>query len=159
MNSSIEELEKRIVNIENDFESFFSTFLNQRSEKKCIIELLEDAIVDHFQITKKDFKFIELKKDGKASRSLAIENKDIVEARKWMIILSKFILLKTSGSLKIEYPWYSARNEWNYRRIFTAALEPKTKEDLKNRETFLSISGHIRKNFTELYQKMQLDLI
>lgn len=153
------DLEKRIIDLENDIESFLFMFLSNRVERKCSLELLEDAIIKHFNVKKTDFKSISFKSKGSVSRKISNENKDIVEARKWMIVLSRFVLMKTTGSLSMEYHWYSIRNEHNYRKILKSALDPKDANDQKERETFLSICSTIKRDAKELYESNRLDLL
>jgi hypothetical protein len=159
MTQDVKALSDRVQAMENNMEEFLFTFLSDRMIKRDALEMLEDAIVMHFGVNKADFKLMSFKRNGVASRALARKNPEIIEARKWLVILARYVLLKTCGTLKLEYDWYIVRNEWGYRKIFIAALDPISPEDHEHREVFLAICSIIKRDIKELYESSQLYLL
>lgn len=159
MKEEIENINLRITGLENDLEQIFAITMAKTMKKKDIVEVLEDVITDYFKIPKRDFKFNDFKLESRFSRKLANENKELTEARKWMIIMSRFVLLKTCGYLKLEYNWYSVKNEWNYRKEFSSILSPINPKEKALRKTFLDICRKVKEESKGYMRESEFDHI
>lgn len=73
--------------------------------------------------------------------------------------MSRFVLLKTCGYLKLEYNWYSVKNEWNYRKEFSSILSPVNPKERALRKTFLDICRKVKEESKKYMRESEFDHI
>lgn len=138
------ETEERFIEIENSIENLFYSLIGARLRKPTIEEIVELAVLEYFNVTRKNFLGQSFVKQGRTVQKRTDEDKAVIEARKWFISLMRYVLQKTTYSLTMNYPFYHTRKEHKHRPVFTAALDPVTEQDKKHRKTLLGISKLVK---------------
>jgi hypothetical protein len=141
--TSADEVENRIIELENEVESLFYAFHGYRLRRKILEEIVESAVCEYFEINRRDFINTVLK--NRHFTSLTSKEKDLVEARKWFTSLMRYILEKNSYTLKLNYQFYNIREDHKHRPIFMSAQNPITAQDKKNRELLLGVSAIVKR--------------
>lgn len=139
------ELEKRITDLETDIEELFYAFYAYRNNKKTIEDVVVIAVMEFFGIkSRKDFFGLTYQKAGQPI-NLPEEDKSIIEARKWCLSMLRYILLKTTFSLQINFPFYHCKKLQSFRDVFEGSINPKTEKDRENRKKLLGIGKIIKR--------------
>jgi hypothetical protein len=145
MVEGLSELEETVQQLVNDNEELFYSLVAYKASKKTIEEIVEHAVLTHFSVvSRKDFYGKSYKKFGQTVYNFPAEDRAIVDARKWFVSIMRYILLKNTYTLKLNYPFYSNFMEYSFRKDFTGAISPKTEEDTRNRKILLAISRIIK---------------
>lgn len=130
---------------ENEVNSLFYSMIGGRLRKPIIEEIVEMAVLEHFNVTSVDFRGRHFLKNGRPERVKTEEDKSIVESRKWFLSIMTYVLRKTSFALALNYPFYHVRSEKKHRPVFMAAMDPKCEKDQKNREVLLAITTIVKR--------------
>ncbi|MCE7039238.1 hypothetical protein [Dyadobacter sp. CY312] len=144
----VRELKESIQLIENGMEELFYTLIAQRVRRKSIEEIVEISVLDFFKIGRIAFHGKSFLRRGQPA-NIPEEEKNILEARKWFVSIMRYILLKNTFSLKLNYPFYHPNIEQRHRADFLGSINPKTQKDYDNRKVFLGLGQLIKRTCLE----------
>lgn len=151
--------EERYMKLENAVEELFYSLVAQRLRKPILEEIVAIAVLEYFNVARKDFIEKNFVKIGRPYNPKGVE-KNISLARNWFMVLLRYVMQKHPGSIRSSYPFYHVRKEHKFRPNFTAAMQPMTDRDFEQRKILFGISaivkricaeeGVLSENFSEL---------
>lgn len=144
MNNPQKSLEERIVHLENEVNSLFSSLIAYKLRKPILEEVVELAVLKYFKVERDDFLGKYFVNNGRPVKAETVQEKSIIESRKWFLSIMRYVLRKTNYSLGLNYPFYHVREEKKHRPIFMGAIDPKSDKDQKNREILMGITAIIK---------------
>lgn len=151
MSQEVEEIQKQITALDdkfnllvNDVETVFYQLLASKASKKSIEEIVEHAVIQQFNISKKEFYGSFFKKEGKPNAKQEEARPEVIEARKWFLSIMRNILYRSPYFLKNTYPFYHHMIEIRHRPVYGGAIIPKTEEDRKNNKLLRELNSLIK---------------
>ncbi len=142
--AEISDLKQTLNGLINDVEDLFYSFVAYRMSKKSIEEIVEHAVIEHFNIKRRDFHGTVFAKEGKR-RNFHDESAAVKEARNWFVSIVRNFLHRSPYTLSVNVSFYQNKMEIRHRPIYNGALLPKTPDDFKNKETLTAIRQIIKR--------------
>jgi len=149
VNDFKEEQRLRWLSNDNTIEDLFYVLLSERVDKKSIQEVVELAIIEHFDVNRIDFHRVKMGKYGDAE-SIPDNIRRVAHARKWHVSILMNMLHVSNFTMKSNYGnWYHHRIAFDHRPAYMGALMPCSVEDQSNRDHLLSIGNIIKRMCNE----------
>lgn len=145
VNDFKEEQRLRWLSNDNTIEDLFYVLISERINKKTAPEIVELAIIEYFDVNRRDFHRVKMGKYGDAA-SIPDEIRRIAHARKWHVSILMNVLHVSNFTMKSNYgTWYHHRIAFDHRPAYMGALMPISIEDEENRKHLLSINNIIKR--------------
>lgn len=154
----INKIKQSIILIENNMEELFYSLIAFRVKKSTLEEIVEFSVLEFFKIGRLAFHGKSFVRCGQPI-NIPQEDRAIMEGRKWFVSIMRYILLKSTYTLKLNYPFYNQKFEFRHRSEFMGAINPKTQKDHENREILLGLGNIIKRICLEegvLDERLQL---
>lgn len=130
----------RIQELENHIENWFFLAFQFKASRKCIEEIVELSVVQHFGIKRSDFHQKVYDKIGSPRHTNSYDKK-VIESRKWFMSIMKNMLHRTSYKMSENYLFFHEKKVVAHRPVYMSAIDGSSEEAKK---TFMEICSIVR---------------
>lgn len=130
-----------VIELENSIEDLFYSLISSRLRKPIIEEIVEQACLEYFSVSRKDFMGKTFVKEGNPI-NIDQPSRNIIESRKWFMSIMRNVLLKGDQSLILKsYPFYRRSEVHKHKPVYESGL----RSEGKNRNILLGISAIVKR--------------
>lgn len=142
---AISAFNERLNDIERILESTNFNIYHYMVERKCIEELVELSVLEHFEVKRKDFHEKDFSRIGSPKDEESYDKK-VIFARQWFMSIMVNMLHRTSYKMAWNYSFFHQKKVEQHKEVFLSGVNGTNK---KHRETFVSLCSIIRNMVSE----------